>query len=97
MSFAQVDCFEIQRTSQSSIPIACFEVGGTSRQEIYVFIKSFTDTDTFDPPLTVDIDPIDGEMRFYTALKTIIDDPDIPMPIRREADKMYQSEFLRDF
>ena len=79
----------------SPVPVACFEVGGTSRQKIYAFIKSITDA--FDPPLTVDIDPFDGEMRFYTDLQTIIDDPDIPMSIRREADNMYQSEFPRDF
>jgi hypothetical protein len=94
MSPVPVACFEVRGTSQSSIPIAYFEVKNTSRQEIYALIKSLTDA--FDPPLRVDINPFDGEMRFYTALQTIIDDTDIPMSIRREADNMYQSEFLRD-
>ena len=77
----------------SPVPVACFEVKNTSRQEIYAFIKSLTDA--FDPPLRVDFDLFDGSMGFGTALQTIIDDTDIPMSIRREADNMYQSEFLR--
>jgi hypothetical protein len=94
MSPVPVACFEVGGTSQYSIPIACFEVGGTSRQKIYAFIKSLTDA--FDPPLTVNIDPFDGEMRFYTALQTIIDNTDIPMATRIQADRMYQSEHIRD-
>jgi hypothetical protein len=95
MSFAEVACFEIRPTSHSSVPIACFKIRPTSRQEIYALIKSFTVA--FDPPLTVDIDLFDGSIGFGTALQTIVEDTDIPMSIRREADNMYQSEFLRDF
>jgi|LakMenEpi03Aug12_release.lakeMendotaPanAssembly.Ray.scaffolds.fasta_scaffold3802979_1 hypothetical protein len=73
--------------------IIVFEILCISPYKIYVFIKSLTDT--VDEPLKIDIDPSDGELRFFTALQTIIDDTDIPLDIRQQAEAMYDSEFLR--
>ena len=64
-------------------------------EEIYAFVKSHTDT--FDPPLKVEIDKFDGEMIFFTALQSIIDDEDIPIDTRKLADEMYQSEHVRNW
>jgi hypothetical protein len=73
--------------------IIVFKILCISPYQIYVFIKSLTDT--VDEPLKIDIDPSDGELRFFTALQTIIDDTDIPLDIRLQAEAMYDSEFLR--
>ena len=62
-------------------------------EEIYAFIKSLMDI--YDEPLIIDIDPIDGELRFFTALQTIIDNRDIPIETRQQADAMYQCEQIR--
>ena len=77
----------------SPVPVAYFEVKNTSPQEIYSFIKSFTDA--CDTPLRVDFDLFDGSMGFGTALQTIIDDTYLPIETRQQATAMYNSEHIR--
>lgn len=63
-------------------------------EQILEFIKTHIHLSQQEP---LEIDPSDGEWLFLPVLQKIIDNPDTPTSVRITADKMYQSEYARNW